>query len=214
MTKTFLITRPNDDATTRYLHAWSEKIIELAKKKGMQILDLSKKKANRQEVEGRLKKLNPELVMINGHGDIDCVTGYSQEILLKSGKNEKLLKSAIVYALSCKSAVVLGPKSIEAGCLAYIGYKADFIFVHKNKLNRPLEDKVAKLFLEPSNQVVVSLLKEHTAKESSVNSKKFSQRNIRKLLSSETSTNSSAYIDYLLWNMKNQVCLGDEGAEI
>jgi hypothetical protein len=50
----------------------------------------------------------------------------------------------------------------------------DFIFCHDlDKISRPLEDKTAKLFLEPSNQVAISLLKGNTSGRSSERSKIF-----------------------------------------
>jgi len=40
MNKILLITRPKHDITVRYLFYWAKKIIELAKNKGISILDL------------------------------------------------------------------------------------------------------------------------------------------------------------------------------
>lgn len=112
MSFTYLITRPNYDDTTHYLFNWSEETIKLAEGQGAKVLDLQGEKANREEFESRMKKFSPKLVMINGHGDADLVTGHKNQMLIKAGVNEELLKSKIVYALSCKSAQVLGPKSV------------------------------------------------------------------------------------------------------
>lgn len=214
MNKTLLITRPDHDITTRYLSFWSEKIIKLAVKKNILVLDLKRKKANKKELESRILKMKPLFIMLNGHGGDNCVTGYDNKILIKTRNNEQLLKSKIVYAVSCKSATELGPKSITAGALIYIGYTGDFIFCHDtHKIARPLDDRIIKLFLEPSNQVAVSLIKGSTGKESSDRSKKFFLRNIQKLLTSEASPESNQYAKFLWWDMKHQVCLGDNNAK-
>ena len=214
MNRILLITRPDHDITTRYLSVWSEKIIELADKKNISVLDLKRKKANKKELKSRMSKMKPSLVIFNGHGSSTSVMGYDNEILIKIGNNERLLKAKIVYAISCKSAVRLGLKSIMAGALAYIGYTGDFIFCHDtHRVARPLNDKVAKLFLEPSNQVAISLAKGNTSEESSKRSKKFFLRNIQKLLSSEALPEANQYAKFLWWDMKHQVCLGDKDAK-
>ncbi len=51
-----IITRPEHDPLTRYLSHWSTKIIESAEKKGNNVIDLRGKKANKKELEGRIKK--------------------------------------------------------------------------------------------------------------------------------------------------------------
>ncbi|NQU83095.1 MAG: hypothetical protein HQ536_00125 [Parcubacteria group bacterium] len=216
MSKIFLIARPNHDTTTRYLSAWSEKIIELANKKGIQILDLKKDKANVKELESRISKMQPLFIVFNGHGSSDCITGHDNKDLIRVGDNEELLDGKMIYTVSCKSAMQLGPKSIKAGALSYIGYIEDFVFFYDySKLAHPLEDKIAKLFLEPSNQVAISLIKGNTAGEASRRSKEFSKRNIQKLLTSESSGDKESIqrAQFLWWNMESQVCLGDKNSK-
>ncbi len=211
MNKILLVTRPKYDDTTYYLFHWTKKVIKLADKKGIQILDLKEKRANRKEFESIMLKKQPLLIFLNGHGNVDRVTGQNGEILIKTNDNEVLLKSKIVYALSCKSGKELGHKSIEKGAVAYIGYDDDFIFYFEdNKVSKPLDDKTAKLFIEPSNYVIESLLKGHSVGVSCQRSRQLYKKNIQKLLSIDS---SSELIPFLIWDMKHQVCLGDkEGA--
>jgi hypothetical protein len=173
MNHSLLVTMPNFDLTTRYISVWAKKIIKLAQEKGDEVFNLEKKRANRKEFESMMKKNEPTIVFLNGHGDYDLVAGQDNEILVKIGEeNEKLLKSKIVYALSCRSGKILGPSSVKFGASAYIGYDEDFIFLYdETKRTRPEQDKTAEMFLEPSNQVMVSLLKNHTPKEAHQNSK-------------------------------------------
>lgn len=210
MNKTFLITRPEHDDTTHYLSKWSQQLIDLANKKGINTIDLNKSRANKKEVESILSKKNPELIMFNGHGNVNIVTGHDNEVLIQLGKNDDLLKSKIVYALSCKSAKELGAKG---NAKTYIGYDDDFIFIYEpNKITHPTEDKTAKLFLEPSNEVVISLIKENPAKEAHERSQKLFQDRINKLLTSEATPDAAIIARYLWWNMKHQVCLGNKEA--
>lgn len=207
MKRSLLVTRPNFDLTTRYISKWAKKIIALAKEKGGDVFDLDKNRANRKEFESVMRKKRPSLVFLNGHGDYNAVAGQDNEALIRADDNEGLLKSKIVYALSCRSGKILGPSSIKSGADAYIGYDEDFIFLYdETKRTLPEQDKTAEMFLEPSNQVMVSLLKEHTPKEAHLNSKRSFARQIKKLLSSQSTSLESSAVRYLIWNMRHQVC--------
>lgn len=215
MSKSLLITRPNYEITTRYLYVWNKKVIKEAEDRGIVVLDLKKEKAVKNEFIGRMKKINPALVLLNGHGDSDCVTGHDNKILVKAGDNEEIFKGKMVYALACKSASVLGPKSVEAGAVAFIGYVKDFIFFNDDKkIAHPENDKVAGLFLDPSNRLSISLVKGNSVSEASKKSKKLFAENIKKLLNSDNDSQeySSSFIPYLLWNMKHQTYYGNQNA--
>lgn len=212
MDRIFLITRPRYDETTYYLFSWSQEIIDLAKKKGIQVLDLAKQRANKKELTGIISKKQPSFIFFNGHGDTDYISGQDNEVLVKVGANEKLLISKIIYALSCKSARELGPRSIKIGAVAYLGYNDDFIFMYNSeKISRPLSDNLAALFLKPSNQLVRSLLKGHSAEGSYKRSKDLFIRNIQELLTSEASPYGYT-LPYLMWDVEHLVCLGDRNA--
>ncbi len=208
MNKILLITRPKHDPIVRYLFHWSKKIIELAREKSVAVLNLEGERANYKEVESMLQKKEPSLVFFNGHGGDDCIKGHNDEVLLGVGKNEELLVSKIVYALSCRSGKQLGHESIKKGALGYIGYDDDFVFVvDPDKISEPLRDETAELFLEPSNQIMVSLIKGHSIEDSHQRSKKAFRESAIKVASSESHNNY--LIPYLLWDMQHQVCLGN-----
>lgn len=216
MTKrTLLITRPFYENPTNYLYYWSKLLIDLASRKNFTVIDLEKEKVNRKELEGRLKKINPELVVFNGHGNEMVIFGQDSEPLIITGENESLLSEKIVYTRSCQSAKILGVQCVKKGTRAYIGYKEDFIFMFdESKITRPLQDETAKLFLEPSNQVVISLIKGNSAVKSHQNGKRAYLRNIQRLLTSESSSEDTASVRYLIWNMTHQVCLGNQSASL
>ncbi len=204
-----LITRPDHDPTTNYLYYWSQKLIDFAGERGLKVVDLAKKRANSIEFASVIKKVQPSLIVINGHGNSSVVTGYNDEPLVTAGKNDALLNKTIVYARSCKSGEKLGPASVKSGCRAYIGYDDDFVFVTEDdKSTHPLQDKTAELFMDPSNYVVISLLKGHTVGEANIRSKNFLRKNIQRLVTSAALKEESDMIPYLLWNYSHQVCLG------
>jgi hypothetical protein len=211
MSGTLLVTRPKHDDTTHYLFHWAQEIIRFAKQKGIKILDLDRERANKEELESVVAKMRPSFIFFNGHGGMDHIAGYDNRILIQAGDNEKVLKAKSVYALSCSSAKKLGPASIDAGANVYLGYDDVFIFSYEpGKLSNPCDDKTAELFLGPSNQLVISILKGHSAGESYERSQKCFLQNIQKIATNQIA--DLGLIPYLLWNKMHQVCLGDKEA--
>ncbi len=208
-----LITRPEHDDTTHYLSYWSKNSIEIAQARGITVFDLSREKANRNKTEGILAKQNPKLVIFNGHGKEDAVRGHKNEPLIIAKQNETLLKEKITYAISCRSGKKLGPESIKQGAKAYLGYEEDFIFFYEpKKITEPLNDKTAELFLEPSSEAILSLIKGNTVEEAEKRTKNMFKENMKKLLSSESTNADASMARYLWWNMKHLSVYGDKTA--
>ena len=214
MSKTVLFTRPNYDLVTNYLSYWSGTLIEEAEKKGHKTLVLDGKKANSKELTSRLKKMNPDLSVINGHGNEYAIYGNDNQPMLDNSNN-KHLKGSVVYARSCSTGSNLGDLSIAKGVNAYIGYKQpSWLCYDIEKTHHPLEDKIANYVLMPSNQVVISLLKGNSASYASKRSKEYSRTMMNKLMSSDAPEGASNILSCVWLNMKNQVCLGNQEATI
>ena len=197
-----------------YLSVWCEAIIDIAKKKGKKVIDLTDKKATRLRVSGTLDKKPVRFVMFNGHGDENLIAGYKNEYLIKSPGNERLLKDKIVYCRSCSSAKKLGPDSVISGADAFIGYDNEFIFVYESRsITNPLKDTTASLFLTPTNKLVISILKGNKVNYSYEKSQELFKQNISKLLSSKTSDDDRELIRYLYWDYIHQIYHGDGEAK-
>lgn len=150
--------------------------------------------------------------MLNGHGDDNIVTGHQNEPLLIGRTNDKLMKSRIIYALSCRSAKELGPKTVSSGAKSYTGYDDDFIFSYTpSMITRPLNDDKAKLFFEPSNIFMESLIKGNTVQEAKSKSEQLFRKNIAKALGSQNGANIAKN---LWWDLKHFVSHGGLSAAI
>lgn len=203
-----LITRPNHDLTTNYLFHWSKFIIELANKVKTSVIDLREKRANYTEFNLIVKKVRPNLIILNGHGNEASVGGYNDEIIVDAIKNPEILTGAIVYARSCKSAKKLGVESVNKGCKAYIGYDADFVFaVEDGMLTRPLMDKTAELFLNSSNKIAISLIKGKTVLEAYSKAKEILKNKIIQFSTSDASLEEKELIPALLWDYNHLVVI-------
>lgn len=210
-----LITRPNHDQTTNYLFYWTKPVIELAKKH-LQTFDLASKKANKKDFDSYVKAHEPNFYFLNGHGSDEIVTGQAYEVLISAGNsNLKVFAKSLFYVRSCKSGNVLGNKLIESGVLAFIGYKNNFTFIRNLAYTtRPLQDPIAKLFLEPSNLVPTTLIKGHSASEAYERSQGKMRRNLSKLLASDSSDDERNAAAFLWSNIQAQVLLGNPGSKI
>ncbi|MBU0974636.1 hypothetical protein KKD03_02960 [Patescibacteria group bacterium] len=204
----FLITRPNHDLVTNYLYTWTEVIIKNAKNRNTVIYDLKKGKANKSILDSYIKKNNPNIVLFNGHGNADKITGINNEVLIEINKDEKLLSGKIIYARSCRSAKRLGISCVRNGATAFIGYKEDFILISTpEKATKPLTDTIAGYFLEPSNLVIQTLLKGNSPKESHERSQLDSVKKIKHLLSENATSEEKSLLSFLWRNMKAQVLI-------
>ncbi len=211
-----LITRPKYEDTTRYLFYWSDFILKESHEKGFECIDLSEEKATKERFLGTLRKKSGVrmLVVLNGHGNDQAITGQGNKIIINV-EDVALLSDKIIYARACSSAKTLGPSAVSAGALAYIGYDIEFVFFTENdKLSRPLEDKTAALFLEPSNHVPIALLKGHTASDANHRSQEKFLQVIKRLVAEGPKSVHYYTAPFLFANMTHQVCLGDPMARL
>lgn len=206
MPQAVVITRPFYDGTTSYLHRWNLDVVKQARGSLSKVADLKEKRANRKELESVIKKLKPEVIILNGHGAPNIIFGQNNEILVKVGENEYILKDSKVFSLSCSSAKILGPASIKAGAKAYIGYKEDFIFPYTEGYStRAEQDPLAKLFLEPTNKIAIALVNGNPPESCHRIGIEAFSKNLQQVL---LSTSTEKYVArFLIWDMSNQVCL-------
>lgn len=215
MKKTLLVTRPRYDDATNYLFYYAREVINFAEEKSIKVLDLVRPKLTKENFSNLISKQNPHLIFFNAHGDEKIVYGDKiedkEEILIEEDKNHHLLENRVVYARACWAAASLGKACTQNKKGCFLGYKTPFSFwINERWSAKPLNDKTAKLFLEPSNLVVASLLKGNTTQEAFDKSLDMSKKNILKLLKEKEEPGATASIILLWENMEGQVILGDK----
>lgn len=198
-----LVSRPDFDPGTKYLSAWSLLLINEARAKKIEVMDLFARRAARRELEGRLRKKNPSLVVLNGHGNANEVCGQDNEVLIRLGENEVLLSGRTTYAIACNSAEKLGEKIGTSENSSYIGYEKEFVIQQsQGYFGHPIDDPLSKPFMEFSNQIVRSLLKGHTVEESVQRARQVGELELRKLLASSSDPDLQNSAMFLWWDMK------------
>ncbi len=201
MTKLLLMTRPSYDDATSYLFYYAGIIVKEAEQKGIPVIDLKRPRLTQENFTNIMQDKKPSFIFFNAHGDEKTIygdkTGAAEEILVQEGKNHHLLDSKLIYARACSAAASLG-KACENGC--FIGYNTPFSFWINEKWSaKPSNDKTARLFLEPSNLIVKSLLKGNTAEQAVNKSLSMSKKNMLKLLKEQEEPGAVASV-MVLWN--------------
>ncbi len=213
----FVTTMPDYDVTTHYLFSYTQQLIGFAESKGIKVFDLKRPKLTRGNLSKISSKQNPRFFLFNGHGDELTLYGdkigneeKEEEFLVREGVNHDLLEGKLTYARSCWAASSLGKKCTEkSGC--FIGYNLPFQFwIDGTYTAAPSKDKVAQLFLEPSNALVRSLLKGNSAKDAAELFCSLSKKNILHLLTNINEPGAISSIRLLWMNMECQEVLGDE----
>ncbi len=187
MTKQFLITRPNYDEATSYLHSFSKDIVKVVKvlKGEIHLIDLEGSSVTRSNLDSALIKNHPSLVFLNGHGSKAIVTGHKNEVILDE-ENIKNTKDKIVYALSCDSLEELGMKAVECGTKAYIGYKGRFMIVRDpSRSSSPDKDRNSLPFRRACFALINSLISGNSVEKALSETRKEYRHSIRSYGTSE-----------------------------
>lgn len=199
--KKILVTRACYDRATSYSFYYAGIIIKEAEEKGIIVLDLKRPSLTTKNFTSIIKNKNPSFVFFNAHGSEKIICGDKlegrEETLVEEGRNQYLLDLRLVYARACRAAASLG-RACKGGC--FIGYTDSFSFyADENWSAKPSNDNTARLFFEPSNLIVSSLLKGNTAEEAASKSLNASKKTMLKLLKEKAEPGAMASVR-LLWN--------------
>tara|TARA_Y100000310_G_C20672387_1_gene811021 strand:- start:206 stop:844 length:639 start_codon:yes stop_codon:yes gene_type:complete len=207
--KKILFVRPSHDDVTSYLHYYSKELLKESNGKGFKTINKEKEDANKQVVVSIIEKHNPEFIMFNGHGSPTMICGHQDKFIIKKDVNHDLIKNKTIYSLSCSSASELG-KAVADNKTTFIGYVDEFALgMDVNSQAVIHRDKRAKLFLEPSNLLVKSLLKGNSAGEAVTKAKSMMRENISRLRT-DPFPDAKDYLPYLYNNYLVLEVMGNE----
>ena len=205
-----LFSRPSDDVTLSYLFYYSKELVDISNGLGHKTINKEIKDANKEVLISIIMKQSPKLIMFNGHGSPTEICGHKQEVIVSSEENPEALKDTITYALSCSSAAILGPRSVEKGATCFIGYDSDFTLgKDPDSEASPKHDKITKLFLEPSNILFKSLLEGKKVRTSIEKAKEKMKENIDYLHTTNNFSEAIYYAPFLFANYLGLVAHGN-----
>ena len=213
MKKGLIITRPRHDDVTEYFSQFSKEIIKEAKSADFSVKDLVDKKAVKSSFELVAENFPFDFAVLNGHGNANEILGHDKKPIVSEGVNENLLAGRITYVRACEAGASLGKSIVSLdgnGC--FIGYELPFQFYGDiNWVTNPIKDNTARIFLESSNAVPISLINGKTALEAHEAAKRMMLKNLNKAL--RNINKDSLAIAEALWNnYDGQVLLGNSNA--
>ncbi|MBI2675729.1 MAG: hypothetical protein HYX24_04685 [Candidatus Aenigmarchaeota archaeon] len=209
------ITLPDFDLVTSYASAWSAEVIDIAERNGMKITAINGRNVTKSSIETNIKSKNPKFLSFVGHGSDTVICGHDNEPLIVLGENESLLASKIVHAFTCSSAARLGK---ECNSSAFIGYGDLFwLYMDRNRTAKPLEDELARPFMESAIEAPRQLAKKKTAGEAFAESQRKYQKWIDELTlssSKHTAEELQVILPLLHFNKNCQMLHGNPHARV
>ncbi|MDP3698097.1 MAG: hypothetical protein Q8R47_00770 [Nanoarchaeota archaeon] len=211
-----VITMPNYDDATAYLYSYSEELIKFAEQNRISIIQLKRPRLRRANLQTSISKQKPQLILFNAHGDEmtiygDKLTNTTTEYLIRKGENHHLLEGKLTYARACSAATVLGRACVQKGGGCFIGYNQPFSFwTDTARTTTPLKDRVASLFLKPSNELAMALLRGKSAREAADVFMALSKKNLLQLVNKKEEPGAMISAMILWNNISAQEVLGDE----
>jgi len=108
-----------------------------------------------------------DIIIGVGHGEEAIFTGQNEVIILQVGQyDSREVEGKVVKLLSCQTGVELGPDLVANGCVAYLGYTDDYLWVCDADLaSTPWADAMAATCLMPVIDGLNALLDGKTARE-------------------------------------------------
>ena len=133
-----LMNDPKDP--THITYEWGQAIIDYALSHGIDVLDITGKWVDYQNITPLLMQNRPDLFIYTGHGcrnflatqnGCSITNGWREDVCqVQCGQppNLKVLRDAIVVTFSCHSASQLGGCAIKYGARAYVGFSDYMMF--------------------------------------------------------------------------------------
>ena len=213
-----VFSRPTIDPTKAYLFGrwWLWRCVGESTLRALDVVDLEGDLATRVDLRLALDEKDPAFFVACGHGSPTRLAGQYDalgrpDIMLDLG-NADWMAGRVVYLLSCSTGKELGPKIIEQGGIAYIGYSEDFYWIVMDP-NRPGGDLYARGFGSATATVVLTLLRGGTVQAAYKNSVKTFDKYIEYWRQSEDPFGREI-VKWLIWDRDATVALGDIQATV
>ena len=213
-----VFSRPTIDPSKAYLFGrwWLWWPVGEAGIRALDVIDLGGDLATRVDLRLALDEHDPAFFVACGHGSPTQLAGQYDALgrpdIMLDLRNADWMRGRIVFLLSCSTAKELGPKIIEQGGVAYIGYSEDFYWIVKNP-NRPGGDPYARAFGSAVVAVPLTLLRGGTVQAAYERSIETFNKYIEHWRQSEDPY-AREMIKFLLWDRDATTTLGDLEATV
>jgi len=205
------------DPSTVYGYFYLKKLAGFLAAQGNRIVFL--RTALLTEFRYALRKYNPRLVVLNGHGGSKGITGCDDHVILGVktfdpelgikilSENPEWMVGRIVYLFTCNTGKELAYRLIDYGAESVAAFKSAFIFLTEER-DIPETDRLAKPFFVSSLTLPITLAKGYPW-GSSCQALRDSFIYYRDLAENRRDTLQAKFLHH---NLVNFVCLGNMAA--
>lgn len=185
------------------------------REKGLRVMPLKGRRANRREVEGHISQ-GAGLFILNGHGNEGAIFGQDNEPVADERNIEKF--SGVVYTIACNAAKSLGRIAVRKNTKCFIGYAEEFAVVYDHsKTATPLKDGLALPFFDSTNRVPIAIMKGNTCGDSVERARRAYGEwiiKLRNLVMKERLPEQEWVLRALIWDSFTLQLHGDEKARL
>lgn len=142
-----VVFRSNYEIATQLLSAYMQTVVDRAKQRGFNVVDLEGADATQMNFFNALDANDPLLVVAGGHGNETTFHGQNDELILQACTNDEVMSGREGIFNSCSVGVALGPSMVSKTAQWFAGWRADYIFMYQENVD-PLQDEVARPFME------------------------------------------------------------------
>ncbi len=216
MEKSVVITLPDHDIETTYVSRWSETITTEGKRRGLKVMPLISRRANRDVIEGIVAAQDISFFIVNGHGNEDVIYGYGDETLVDRHNVSKFKR--IIYTIACEAARSLGKVAVSKNTKCFIGYTEKFVIIYDHtKTATPLKDELSKPFFDSTNRIPLSIMKGNNCAESVERARNAYEEwivKVRNQVMEEHLPEQEWILRALIWDSMSLKLLGNENSTI
>jgi hypothetical protein len=151
-----------------------------------------------------------DIIIGSGHGSANIYSAEGENVIWQAGQNYgNEIKDKVIKLVSCDTGSELGPDLVKNGCLCYMGFDADLIFIADDSyFGKPWNDPYSYACLSPVISGLQVLLDGQTCGESMAIEKEGFLQN------AEQSADFPLLQSSIEFNMQHSILIGNPDATI
>jgi len=201
-----IVFRPCYDVATIYASRWMTKQIEKLQHVEFEVWDFFREEAVKRSWDTHICARGVVLATAGAHGREDRWAGNDRKpVQIACTQSKCEVQGKWFIRLSCLTGRVLGKDNVEKGAMVDISYEEIFVFVIQHpRPDDPLDDKIAKDFLDTHNHLIYFGCDGYTAGEMRMRTKDLFYRKAE-----EWRARDPEIARYLFWDGYHLILHGD-----
>jgi len=129
-----VIYRPSWDIPTRYTSYWMGRLGSYARRRGWDVIEVF------DDLVEAIETHRPDLIIAGSHGTPTTILGPEEVPVMGRCVNDHVLRGRVAYVVACDTSQELGYSSVEKGCVGWVGFMDDVLFVISPPYDPPRDE--------------------------------------------------------------------------